>query len=849
MVTSITSGQLIRMQRYWISARDPVSVSVAHPARIKTDTGNFRIANVTDITNMTRIPATRPPPYGTLTLATMVFLTAAHSAPAAAGTATEEVASAPDDAAESIIVTGTRESNVRVRDSAAPIDVLPAAALQATGATDLRDALERVLPSLNHAAFAGDYGALTNTVQLRGLSPDHVLILINGKRRHTTANIYADGGPLQGSAPVDLDLIPLSAIDHIEVLRDGAAAQYGSDAIAGVINIILKSGSQGGNFSANVGNYYDGGGFTAEGGGDAGIKFGDDGFLHLSGDYDHHNHSVRSGADSRTGAFDNDIFGDPEIERELAAYNAAKPLAGDAAEIYSFATYAHRDAQSYENYRLPNILPAIYPGGFSPLATIDENDFAATLGVRGSRFLGWRWDLSSTYGGDNDGLRVIHTGNPGLFAATGSTPTSFHVASFKITQWTNTLDLTRPVDLGLSAPLNIAFGGEWRRETYKIRPGDPASYEHGGAQSEQGLSPVNAGSHSRSNSAGYIDLAANLSPHWQIDVAGRREHYTDFGDTTSGKLSTRYDFSPRFALRATATNGFRAPSLAQEFYAALGVSPTGASGQIAAGSPAAKALGAGTLQPEKSVSFSLGAVTEPIDGLHAAVDGYYIRITNRIVDGGSYAGQQAINALQQNGVTFPAGIVPADVTAVFFSNGADTKTYGVDLTADYRTDLGSAGTVDWDLAANYNRTLLTRIGLDGNGNPLLDAQQAAYLTSDSPESKIIFGGVWKMRGFLATLHEIRYGKTVSLDQYYTGPNAFSITQFYESVNDPRYITNLEIGYAWSGFQWTVGANNLFNVYPKELPPAQRYLGAQRFDAYTGVGIDGGYYYTRATYSF
>ena len=784
-----------------------------------------------------------------LTLATTLLATTTHAADTPEAEASA-AADAPDDAAtEAVIVTGTRESNVKARDSVAPIDVLPAAALQATGATDLRDALERVLPSVNHAAFAGDYGALTDTVQLRGLSPDHVLILINGKRRHTTANIYADGGPLQGSAPVDLDLIPLSAIDHIEVLRDGAAAQYGSDAIAGVINIILKSSDHGGDVTANTGNYYDGGGFTAGGGGDIGTSLGEDGFLHLSSDYNHHNHSIRSGTDTRTGVVDNDIYGDPEIERESVGYNAAKPLAGDAAEIYSFGTYAHRDAQSYENYRLPSILPQLYPGGFSPLATMDENDYASTLGIRGKGLLGWNWDLSSTYGGDNDGLRVIHTANPTLYKTTGSTPSEFHIANYQLTQWTNTLDLTRPVDIGLSTPLNVAVGGEWRRESYQIRPGDPTSYQDGGAQSEQGLSPVNAGSHSRSNTAGYIDLATNLLPHWQVDIAARHEHYTDFGDTTSGKFSTRYDFSPRFALRGTISNGFRAPSLAQEYYAALSVSPTGASGQIAAGSPAARALGAGTLQPEKSLSFSLGAVTEPIDGLHVALDSYLIRINNRIVDGGSYSGQQAINPLEQNGVSFPPGIDPADVTAVFFSNGADTKTYGVDLTADYRTDLGSAGSIDWDAAFNYNRTLLTRIGLDGNGNPLLDAQQAAYLTSDSPESKIIVGGTWKDSGLLVGLHEIRYGKTVALDEYYTGPNAFSIQTFYSSVNPPKYVTNFEVGYAWGGLQWTLGANNLFNEYPKALPLANRYLGAAKYDAFTGVGIDGGYYYTRVTYSF
>jgi iron complex outermembrane recepter protein len=777
--------------------------------------------------------------------------TSAHaSAPSAPDHDAESTASEPtSDNIESVIITGTRESNVKATDSIAPIDVLPASTLLATGATDLRDALERVLPSLNHAAFAGDYGALTDTVQLRGLSPDHVLVLINGKRRHTTANIYADSSPLQGSAPVDLDLIPLQAIDHIEVLRDGAAAQYGSDAIAGVINIILKSENHGGTATANTGAYYDGGGFTVDPAGDIGTSLGNDGFLHLSADYRHHNHSVRSGPDSRTGVVDNLIYGDPKIERESVALNAAKPLT-EAAEIYSFATYAHRDAQSYENFRLPTILPAVYPNGFSPLATIDENDYAGTLGIRGEQLWEWHWDLSTTYGSDGDGLKVIDTGNPGLYALTGATPSAFHVANFNITQWTNTLDLNRPFDIGLAKPLDVAFGGEWRRESYRIRPGDPASYVYGGAQSEQGLSPVNAGSYSRSNSAAYLDLATNPAEHWQVDVAVRHEHFTDFGDTTSGKFSTRYDLSDRFALRGTITNGFRAPSLAQEFYAALSVSPTGASGQIAAGSPAARALGAGTLQPEKSVSFNLGAVAEPIDRLHTTTDVYFIRINNRIVDGGSYVGQQAISALAANGVVLPPGIDPADVSAVFFSNGADTKTYGVDFTADYRSDFEAAGSIDWDLAVNYNRTLLTRLGLDGNGNPLLDAQQISYLTSASPQSKIIVGGTWKNAGWLASLHEFRYGRSVVLDSYYAGPNAFSITTLYQSVNEPRYTTNLELGYEWSrGIQWVLGANNLFNVYPKKLPPINRYIGAAQYDNFTGLGIDGGYYYTRLTYRF
>ncbi len=787
-------------------------------------------------------------------------IASARAAPALASTAqpaAEQLAStdAPqsqsnDAELDTVIVTGTRVSDVKARDSAAPIAVISGDTLVATGATDLRDALELTLPSLNRPSFSGDLGALTDAIQLRGLSPDDVLVLVNGKRRHTTANIILDQGPQQGAAPVDLDLIPLSAIDHIEVLQDGAAAQYGSDAIAGVINIILKSQNHGGDIEGTAGQYYHGDGFTGGGAGNLGTSLGEDGFLDLSVDYRHHDHSIRSGPDSRTGLDDNPIFGDPESTRTAVGYNAGKSFADGAVEFYSFGTYANRYAESYENYRLPSILPEVYPDGFAPQETIEENDFSTTWGIKGTQLLGWHWDLSSTYGGDDDRFGLIDSANPGWYAIYGSTPTSFHISTNKNTQWTNNLDFVRPFDIGLATPVSTAFGFEYRRETYTLSSGDPSSYLYGGSQSYVALEPVSAGDHQRSNYAGYLDFSADPVASWLVDLAGRYEHYTDFGDATSGKLSTRYDFTPRFALRATVSNGFRAPSLAQEYFSDLNVSPTGASGQLAVNSPAALALGAVPLKAEKSTNFSAGLVAEPLDGLHTTLDAYYIKIKNRIIEGGTYTGVAAIDALETQGVTFPPGIDPADVSAFYFSNGADTKTYGTDFTADYRSDFGGAGTIDWDAEANWTHTEVTRVGLDNNGNPLLNAQGIDYLTSAQPESKIIVGGIWSRAGWTASLHEIRYGRSDFLDTYYAGPNIFSTTVFYNSVNNARYVTNLEGGYQWSsGLQWVIGVDNLFNKTPEVLPPANRYIGAAIYDGNTGLGIDGGYYYTRITYSF
>jgi iron complex outermembrane recepter protein len=764
--------------------------------------------------------------------------------------AIDSTGGSPETTLDSVIVTGTRDTDVKARDSAAPVVVLGADALESTGATNLRDALERTLPSLNRQSFGGDLGTLTDAIQLRGLSPDDVLVLVNGKRRHTTANIYLDSGPQQGSAPTDLDLIPVSAVDHIEVLEDGAAALYGSDAIAGVINIILKSEDRGGGAEGTVGQYYQGDGFSGAANADVATSLGEGGFAHFSADYRHQDHSVRSGPDSRTGNVDNLIFGDPESTRISLAYNADKSFADDAVELYSFGTYAHRHAESYENFRLPSILPAVYPAGFSPQEKIDEADFSDTLGVKGKDLLGWHWDLSTTYGLDDDNFGLIDSGNPGLFALTGGTPTRFHISTNKLTQWTNNLDLTHPFEIGLAAPLNVSLGAEYRRERYTIGSGDPESYLYGGSQSYVALEPVSAGKHQRSNVAGYLDFSVKPVAAWTVDLAGRYEHYTDFGNATSGKLTTRYDFTSQFALRATASNGFRAPSLAQEYFSNLNVSPTGASGQLAVNSPAALALGASPLRAEKSTNFSLGTVLEPLEGLHATLDGYYVKIKNRIIEGGTYQGPVAVSALESQGVTFPPGIDPADVSAFYFSNGADTKTYGVDFTADYRTSIGEAGHIDWDAEANWTHTQVTRIGLDENRNPLLNLQGVANLTTAQPESKVILGGVWSNHGYSATLHEIRYGTSIFQDTYYAGPNIFSNKVFYRSVDPARYVTNLEAAYKWtSGFQWIVGANNLFNAYPKALPAQNRYIGAARFDGNTGLGIDGGYYYTRLSFKF
>nr|WP_241021909.1 TonB-dependent receptor [Burkholderia sp. Ac-20353] len=745
-----------------------------------------------------------------------------------------------------VVVTGTREKARKVRDAADPVDVIGGDMLRRTGQSNLRDALVQLSPSIARQAMRGDAGNLTSALTLHGLSPDHVLVLVNGKRRHSTANISLNRGPQQGSTGVDVDLIPVTAIDHIEILRDGASAQYGSDAIAGVINIILKSDDQGGELSNTTGQTYQGDGLAQNNAANLGLPLGDAGYLNLSAEYNRQNHTVRTAADPRTGQNDNLILGSPAGTRESVAFNAGYQLEGGV-KLYGFGTYAHRYGSSYQNYRLPSVLPAIYPHGFTPQETLNENDYSLTAGVKGDRLLGWAWDISSTYGSDNAGIGMVNSANTSLFAATGSTPTSFRLSTFTNTQWTNNLDLSRAFRLPLlPAPLNVSVGVEHRHESYAIGAGDAASTYGAGSQALPGLSPLSALSKSREVIGTYVDLATRLAPNWQVDLAGRFEHYNDVGGTTNGKISTRYDITPSIAVRGSVGTGFRAPSLAQQYFTNLNISPFSAYGQLAPNSPAARNLGATPLKPEKSTNFNIGLVLNPLPNLNVTIDAYQINVRDRIVQGGTYSGQPAIDALTQAGITLPAGL--SSVTANYFTNGVDTRTRGLDIVATYRSNFAKWGTVDWDLGINFNTTSVTSVGRDTNGNTLLNAQQVGYITSSTPKNKIIIGGTWRLDKWAFSLHETRYGTTSGEESYWSGPNAFSTTRFAHFTNAARYVTDVELRYAVTRkFELAVGANNLFNVYPSKLPAENQFLGTQYDIVSSPIGINGGFYYLRARY--
>lgn len=838
----------------------------------------------------------------TTTALALVAPVAAYAADAPAPAAAATTPAGPD-----IIVTGTRTTGTRAADSSAPIELVGASTIANVGQPDLTQVLAQSLPSLNFNAFGGDTANLTLSAALRGISPNDTLVLINGKRRHTTANLAVLGGsPYSGSATTDLSFVPTASIGHIEVLQDGAAAQYGSDAIAGVINIITKNADHGGSISATGGSNYEHGGETAQASANFGFKLGDKGFVNVTGEYKFHNFTQHGQYDRRffdsngnlttTNPVDiaglqatpgypnvNTINGDARYSIYNLSFNAGYDL-GDGVQLYAFGSYGNRDAKSYENYRkatkvsgTPKGSETKYyplPAGFRPQESIREEDFSLTTGLKGD-IEKWHYDLSLTYGRDAVALYTLDSANPVIFSqlqAASATPLTdlqrnFYDGQLTNSEWVGNIDISKDFEVGLAKPLTFAFGGEWRHGTYSITKGEYTSYAYGGAQSYPGFAPTDAGTNSRTGWAGYADIAVDPVAGLHLDLAGRYEHYSDFGSVTTGKFNARYDFSPEFGIRGTVSNGFRAPTLAEEFYSSVNVGPGSTFGQLPPNSAAAQILGFPKLKPEKSTNLSFGFVAHPAPKLQITVDAYQIKITNRIVASGNLFGslgtsvvsQAILDALTSRGVSLADATSYAGIN--IFSNGADTRTRGVEATANYASDFGDTGKVDWSLAANYNKTEVTNIvGLPAsvyNANfgqtALLSTAAIDALTTATPRVKLIANALFTHGPLSINLRETLYGSTSqhdSPDGSGQGSNSLNVKI------GTTLITDLNIGYKVTpAIRFDVGANNLFDKQAPTRPLAPsgtRPISGNVYNAPVSItpwGINGGYYYAKATFSF
>ena len=888
-----------------------------------------------------------------------------------------------DQSAETVIVTGTRVQGMTAADSAAPITVLGTDALtHGTGSADLRQALGQTIPSFTAQQFGSDTANLTLSAALDGLSPNDTLVLVNGKRRHYSGNLHVDGGNFaSGSSAPDISLIPEGAIDHVEVLQDGAAAQYGTDAIAGVINIILKNKSSGGTLSATAGDYYDRGGVPTDNGLKAGgtkydlsynmgLPLFDKGFVNFTIDKQYGNFSQTGGADYRvagptgtglaTGPVGgvplsvlqampgypriNPINGNPEYQLTMAEVNSEYDFS-DNFSIYAFGTIGHKFGKSYENNRMPSQIKAtpgssqpctaanpngydqgsstpdgltascggpfalatangnsalpgtagaglnpatgqvissgnsgtytapgellMYPEGFRPMEVLKEDDYQYNVGEKFNVF-GWAVDADVGYGKDIDNIYTWNSGNRSLFIDTHTSPSNFYDGNFTASQLTGTIDATHAFNVGLASPLTVAVGVEARQDEFAIGAGDADSYYKEGAQSFPGFAQSAAGDHSRKNYAGYIDLAVAPIEALQIDVAGRAEHYTDFGDTQIGKITARYDFNPQWAVRGTISTGFRAPTLAEEFYTAVNVSPNSATVQLPADSAAAQVLGLQNLQPEVSTSYSAGIVAHPLDDLSMTLDAYSIAIGNRITSSstvnsaGGVINTPLVNqAIAADGVVLDPTATQNGATA--FLNGISTLTQGVDMTANYPTDFGAYGLVDWTFAANYNETTVSRVAptpavlTASNAGATFFYPDTLYdFTHSAPATKIGLTANWSLDQFGVTLRETLYGPMHG----YTSPEG--CTTLNTCVYDPQAavgLTDLEVRYnVTDQLQFALGANNIFNIRPDTVPYDQNAYGAGVGAPADGGNVianpipgafdpNGGYYYGRITFNF
>ena len=789
------------------------------------------------------------------------------------------------------VVIGSRATDRTVLEAPVAIDVISSDDIRSTGLTETSQIIQMLAPSLNFPRPSVNDGTdHVRPATLRGLGPDQTLVLINGKRRHTTALVHVNQSVGRGSTSVDLNAIPANAIERIEILRDGAAAQYGSDAIAGVINIVLKSTAQT-SVSGSYGQIRstpDGGptykdGTVKQFAANVGRVIGADGFFHVAGEIRDREKTNRARVDistqclsttplcenvpAGTDRYDSDYLqswqGDPETQDFVVMLNGEIPLA-TASRLYAFGGYGARDGTAPGFFRRSlddRTVRAIYPNGFLPLIGSEIIDASGALGVKGS-WRDWNWDVGGVYGGNSFAFAVDNSVNTSLGA---SSPTSFDAGTLRFKQGSLNLDLSRSFPGTIVGAINVAAGAEARRENYQIDRGDTYSYQVGSetildgpnqgrpaapfAQVFPGFRPEDEADASRTNYGTYLELEATPWAPLLVSVAGRAERYSgDDNDwnTTDGKIAARLELGPGVAIRGAAQTGFRAPSLAQSHFSSVATNFVTISGvstpfeirTFAVGSPGGQLLGAKPLKPEESRSVSLGMTMRPFPTFSVSADYYKIAIEDRIVLSGNFLGSAVETLLATNGI-------PGVNGARYFTNAIDTRTEGIDIVLNYGIDIHQAGLLRFTGGYNRNSTVVTKVDptppqLAALSSALFDRVQRNLIQRGQPQDNISLTLNHQIGGLVTNVHASRFGEITIFQPAVDGSG--------DQTFSKKWVTDLSVGYRFfDQLELTVGGNNIFDVYPDTILTANQTRGIYLYAGASPFGFNGRYYYVRATY--
>jgi iron complex outermembrane receptor protein len=783
-----------------------------------------------------------------------------------------------------VVILGSRSLIQRSNlNTAVPVDVISVKSLLQTSQPGLIQMLSFTVPSLNTSRQTTNEPAT-----LRGLDPDHLLILLNGVRYHSPAVLNNQGAPPgilgRGSVTNDLYSIPFSAIEKIEILRDGASAQYGSDAIAGVMNIELKRSTGKTSINFHLGHYYKGDGGNIILGINRGIPIGKKGFLNFSGDFRYR------GPTSRGGKYQGTVYTNNKVQDDsiILARNFSRktPLVNvgslklihtgflmnggyrvnNKTELFWTGAINYRNSYYLAQYRYPKnhnqVITALYPDGFIAKIFSPSWDISGLAGARGETNNKWHWELSSVYGSNKVLYETRNTNNASQFQMGKNAQTDFNCGSLLFKQLTNNISFTKNFTkaFDLLKSLSTSFGAEWRFENYQVKKGEETSYGNydttnktqGGSQGLPGFDTTNAVHASRNMTGMYLDLESDINDHFLIDVAGRYEYYSDFGGNLAGKLAARYKFSDKFLLRGSVSTGFHAPTLHQSYYSATSSSWKDVNGEkvpVLLGTfrntsdIVRNGFGVPALKPEKAVNLGGGFTSSFCHHFNLTVDAYWIQIKDRIVFSGGFGKNNPdVKNILIN--------YPTIESVIFISNAINTRTQGADIILNSNWMIRK-NDLHISLVANFNRTHIFGVIQSAanlptnsfNTNTLFTRGDKGKVEQGQPKDKIILNVNYKTRKWIFNVINTRFGKTAFIN---------NTTSSRDEFFSPKILTDVNLNYTLkSWLNIIIGVNNVFDVYPDRL---KNYLNTNEgiliySNEASPFGYNGGYYFLSMAFNF